>query len=491
MRVRILGVLLGIWVLAGSPAPGQAAPKPPQLPREFRAAWIASVANIDWPSKPGLPVDQQKAELVAMLDRAKQLRLNAVIFQVRPCCDALYLSSMEPWSEYLTGRMGQAPQPYYDPLAFAITEAHRRGLELHAWINPFRALHLSAKSTPAEDHVSRQKPGLVRSYGRQLWLDPGEQATQDHSLAVILDIVRRYDVDGIHIDDYFYPYREKDASGREIPFPDDVSWKRYLARGGKMDREDWRRDNVDRFVERMYREVKTAKRFVKVGISPFGIWRPNNPPGIRGFDPYASIYADARKWLVNGWCDYLAPQLYWPLAKKEQSLPALFKWWTDQSAKGRPVWPGINSTVVGELPASEMVNQIAALRRVKPGSGQIFWNMRSLMNNKSKLVETLQKDSFPDAALVPEAPWLGGKAPAAPKAVYGRSAGETFINWDSTKDPSVSWYAVQSLENGKWTTEILPASRLMWRTSRKVDAVGVSAVVRTGQASKPSVVVVH
>ena len=490
MRAQMLGVLLGIWVLAGSPAPVLAAPKPPPLPREFRAAWIASVANIDWPSKPGLPVDQQKAELVAMLDRAKQLRLNAVIFQVRPGCDALYLSSFEPWSEYLTGRMGQPPRPYYDPLAFAIVEAHRRGLELHAWINPFRALHPSAKSAPADNHVAKQKPGLVRSYGRQLWLDPGDQATQDHSLAVILDIVNRYDIDGIHIDDYFYPYREKDAAGREIPFPDDVSWRRYLARGGKLDRENWRRDNVDRFVERMYRGVKASKRFVKVGISPFGIWRPNNPPGIRGFDPYASIYADARKWLVNGWCDYLAPQLYWPLAKKEQSLPALFRWWTDQSAKGRPVWPGINSTVVGELPASEMVNQIAALRKAKPGSGQIFWNMRSLMNNKADLVATLQRDSFPDAALVPEAAWLGGKAPAAPKAVYGRSAGETIISWDSSKDPAVSWYAVQSRENGKWTTEILPASRLMWRTSRKVDAVGVSAVVRTGHASKPSVVVV-
>ena len=227
-----------------------------------------------------------------------------------------------------------------------------------------------------------------------------------------------------------------------------------------------------------------------MGISPFGIWRPNNPPGIRGFDPYASIYADARKWLVNGWCDYLAPQLYWPLNRKEQSLPALFKWWTEQSSKGRPVWPGINSTVVGELPASEMVNQISALRRVKPGSGQIFWNMRSLMNNKGKLVETLQKHSFPDAALVPELSWLGGKTPSAPEAVYGRSAGETVITWESSTDPSVCWFAVQSREKGRWTTEILPATRLMWRTNRKVDAVAVSAVVRTGQASKPSVVMV-
>lgn len=486
-----MAALLGIWVLAGSGLVARAAaPKPPALPREFRAAWIATVSNIDWPSRPGLPVDQQKAELIAILDRAKALRLNAVIFQVRPGCDALYLSSSEPWSEYLTGRMGQAPQPYYDPLAFAITEAHRRGLELHAWINPFRARHTSAKSPVSENHISNRMPGLVRTYGKQLWLDPGEQATHDYSVAVILDIVKRYDVDGIHIDDYFYPYREKDASGRDIPFPDDASWKRYVAAGGKLERDDWRRNNVDRFVERMYREVKATKRFVKVGISPFGIWRPNNPPGIRGFDAYASIYADARKWLVNGWCDYFAPQLYWPLSRKEQSLPVLFKWWTQQSSKGRHVWPGINSTVVGELPAAEMVNQIAAIRKAKPGAGQIFWNMKSLMNNKARLVETLQKDSFPEAALVPEIPWLGGRNPSQPKAVYGRSGGETVISWESSNDSSVCWYAVQSREKGKWTTEIFPANRLMWRTGRKVDAVAVSAIVRTGQASKPAVVVV-
>lgn len=491
MRVRLLAVILGILVWVGLAVPARAAaPKPPALPREFRAAWIATVSNIDWPSRPGLPVDQQKAELIAILDRAKSLRLNAVIFQVRPGCDALYMSTSEPWSEYLTGRMGQAPQPFYDPLAFAITEAHRRGLELHAWINPFRARHMSAKSPISENHISNRNPGLVRTYGKQLWLDPGEQATHDYSVAVILDIVRRYDVDGIHIDDYFYPYREKDAAGRDLPFPDDDSWKRYVASGGKLDRDDWRRNNVDRFVERMYREVKAAKRFVKVGISPFGIWRPNNPVGIRGFDAYASIYADSRKWLVNGWCDYLAPQLYWPLAKKEQSLPALFKWWDQQSSKGRHVWPGINSTVVGELPATEMVNQIAAIRKTKPGSGEIFWNMKSLMTNKAKLVETLQRDSFPESALVPEISWLGGRSPSAPKAVYGRSGGDTVITWESSTDSAVCWFAVQSREKGKWTTEILPATRLMWRTGRKVDAVAVSAIVRTGQASKPTVVAV-
>src|SRR6185436_17717396 len=239
---------------------------PPAVPREFRGAWVATVGNIDWPSKPGLTTDQQKSELLAILNRAAELRLNAIILQVRPGCDALYASSFEPWSEYLTGTMGQPPKPYYDPLAFAVEEAHKRGLELHAWFNPFRARHLSARSPIAANHISKTRPDLVRQYGKLLWLDPGEPAVQDHSIKVITDVLRRYDVDGVHLDDYFYPYRIRDGEGEHLPFNDAVSWKRYQASGGKLEREDWRRQNIDRFVERLYAAVKTEKPFVKFGI---------------------------------------------------------------------------------------------------------------------------------------------------------------------------------------------------------------------------------
>ena len=193
---------------------------PPKPPREFRGAWIAAVAsNQDWPSKPGLTVAQQKAELIALLDRADQLHLNAIIFQVRPACDALYASPIEPWSERITGTQGKAPQPFYDPLAFAITEAHKRGLELHAWFNPFRATHPLAESRVALNHISKTHPELVRQYGRQSVLDPGEPAAQAYTLAVVMDVVRRYDVDGVVFDDYFYPYPDRDAAGRELNFP--------------------------------------------------------------------------------------------------------------------------------------------------------------------------------------------------------------------------------------------------------------------------------
>jgi uncharacterized lipoprotein YddW (UPF0748 family) len=306
--------------------------KPPIPMREFRAAWVATVANIDWPSRKGLTTAEQKAELLAIVERAAQLKLNAIVFQVRPACDALYASEIEPWSEFLTGTMGKAPEPYYDPLAYVIDEAHKRGIELHAWFNPYRAGHPSAKSPVSARHVTRTHPELVRHYGKQLWLDPGEKEVQEYSLSVVMDVVRRYDVDGVHFDDYFYPYKEIDRSGNEMEFPDEASWKRFGA-GGKLERDDWRRENVNAFVEKVYASIKATKPWVKFGISPFGIWKPENPPQIKGFDAYSKLYADSRKWLMKGWVDYFAPQLYWSIASEEQSFPVLLKWWSQQNSK--------------------------------------------------------------------------------------------------------------------------------------------------------------
>ena len=191
--------------------------------REMRGAWVATVSNIDWPSTNTLSTAEQKSELLAILDRAAELHLNTLIFQVRPGCDALYASDLEPWSEYLTGTMGKAPEPFYDPLAFAIEEAHKRGLELHAWFNPYRARHRSAKSPLSPDHIGVTRPSLVKKYGDELWLDPGEREVQEHSLKVVMDVLERYDVDGIHFDDYFYPYKEKSYSGKDLDFPDDAT----------------------------------------------------------------------------------------------------------------------------------------------------------------------------------------------------------------------------------------------------------------------------
>jgi uncharacterized lipoprotein YddW (UPF0748 family) len=237
---------------------------PPSPLREFRGAWITTVGNIDWPSKPGLTVAEQKAELISLLDRAVQLKLNAVIYQVRPASDAMYASSLEPWSEYVTGTQGRAPTPFYDPLAFAIEEAHQRGLELHAWFNPFRARHFAAKSPVALNHISKTHPEFIRTYSNQLWIDPGEPAARAYVSNVVMDVVKRYDVDGVQFDDYFYPYPEKDAAGREMNFPDDASWRKY-GLPKKLDRVIWRRDNINEFVRTIYESIKAAKPRVKFG----------------------------------------------------------------------------------------------------------------------------------------------------------------------------------------------------------------------------------
>ena len=386
---------------APGPAPGTGAC------REFRGVWVATVGNLDWPSAPGLPSARQKQELVFLFDTLAALHANAVIFQVRPAADALYPSALEPWSEVLSGTQGVAPEPLWDPLAFAIAEAHARGMELHAWFNPSRARPASPLSPAAATHVSRSRPDLVKTYGKQLWLDPGEEDVAARSLAVVLDVVKRYDVDGVHLDDYFYPYPEKDAAGSVQEFPDGASFSKYVASGGVLGREDWRRWNVNRFVKRLHDEVKAAKPSVRVGISPFGIWRHGRPAQVKGFDAYEEISADARTWIQRGWVDYLAPQLYWPIDQKEQSFPALLAWWAAQTPKGSALWPGIAASRVGTSgegkgwPAKEIVEQIRRTRAQPGAVGYILFSARALLENRAGLSTELLKDVWAEPAALP------------------------------------------------------------------------------------------
>ncbi len=358
---------------------------------EFRGAWVATVHNIDWPSKPGLAADAQEAELIAILDRAAALKLNAILLQVRPASDALYASTKEPWSQFLTGTQGTSPG--YDPLEFAIAQAHARGIELHAWINPFRAAS-NASAKLASSHVAKKHPEWVRRYGTQLWVDPGEPAAREYVLGVISDIVRRYEVDGIHIDDYFYPYPVKGVAS----FPDDSTWERYGLKSG-LSRGDWRRENINNFVRSMYSAVKAAKPSVRVGISPFGIWRPGVPVTIEAqLDAYGQLFADSRKWLAEGWCDYLAPQLYWAIEPAKQSFPVLLQWWRAQS-RGTAVWPGIATDRIGSSrPAQEMVDQIELTRRGTNSPGHIHWSMKSLMQNRGGVSDLLRRDAYAEKA---------------------------------------------------------------------------------------------
>jgi uncharacterized lipoprotein YddW (UPF0748 family) len=470
-------------------APGQVTP--PEPPREFRGVWMATVNNIDWPSKPGLPVAQQKTELRGLLERAQQLRLNAILFQVRPGCDALYASSLEPWSDYLTGEMGRAPQPLYDPLQFLVEEAHRRGLELHAWFNPFRARHSAVNSAASRSHISRTRPELVRTYGKQLWLDPGEAAAQDHSLRVILDVVRRYDVDGVHIDDYFYPYPEKDAGGNELDFPDNTSWARYLKSGGKLSKSDWRRNNVDRFVHRLYEDVKAQKSWIKVGVSPFGIWRPGFPSLARGFDAYEKLYADSRRWLASGWMDYCAPQLYWSIAAPNQSYPMLLQWWREQNSMHRHLWPG-NSVYRAGVQPGELESQIRLTRLRTEAPGNLLWSMKPLQQDKGEVGTALARTLYNRPALVPAFPWLDAQSPARPSVSARSSLRGWTVSWQPTSGEAPQLWVFQSRTGLDWNLEILPGSQRSRALSSKEGlptVVAVRAVDRCGNLSSPSVLV--
>jgi uncharacterized lipoprotein YddW (UPF0748 family) len=484
---------------------------PPQLPREFRAAWVATVGNIDWPSKPGLPAAQQKREIVAILDRAQSLHLNAIILQVRTSCDALYPSAYEPWSYYLTGEQGRRPDDDYDPLKMWIAEAHRRGIELHAWFNPFRAKPADAKYALAPWHVSRRTPDLVKSYGGFLWLDPGEPAAQDYTLAVMMDVVRRYDVDGIHIDDYFYPYPLNDpATGKPLDFPDDTSWTRYQQSGGKLSRADWRRDNINHLVRRMYVQTKQLKPWVKVGISPFGIWKPGYPEVVKGFNQYEQLYADAKLWLNEGWCDYFTPQLYWKTTAPSQPYEALLKWWVGENQKGRHAWPGLftsriprPTTAPTTAPATapsdriwspqDIVDQIDVTRHTPGASGHVHFSMITLSEDRQHVDEVLRR-LYAEPALVPASSWLNpsGKKPLSPHCSATRSEQGLYLQWEGD-----AWlWAVQAkYASGAWRTELLPASRhATYVASDGVMGAPVmayiSAVDRLGNQSAPSLAAV-
>ncbi len=419
--------------------------------REFRAVWVATVDNIDWPSKRGIPTEKAMAEMRVILDTAKRLNFNAVILQVRPHADALYNSAIEPWSEYLTGAQGKAPQPYWDPLAYAVQEAHRRGLELHCWFNPYRAWHPAAKGKPAVNYFGLTNPDSVKQYGKYQWMDPADPKVQQRTMAVMLDVAHRYDIDGVHIDDYFYPYKEGDQD-----FPDDRTWKAYKAAGGTKTREEWRRHNVDDFIEHFYTALKKEKKWVKFGISPFGIYRPGIPAGIKaGVDQYADLYADCKKWLNNGWCDYFTPQLYWPIGQTAQSYPVLLKWWMSQNTQSRHMWPGNYTGRTdpgnGNWKAQEVVDQIISTRTNGAG-GNVHFSMKCFLKDWNGIDEALETSVYALPALVPASPWLDNVPPPAPKLLRKTHMnGYLDVFWQSTGEP-IRFYLVSGMQGGQWST---------------------------------------
>ncbi|HLS27210.1 MAG TPA: family 10 glycosylhydrolase [Opitutales bacterium] len=489
MKKPLLFSLLSILIFLLGSEVRASVDEVPEIPREFRAVWIATVANIDWPSNQNLSTEEQKAELIELLDLAAATNLNAVIFQVRPMFDALYQSDLEPWSEYLTGKMGQAPEPYYDPLAFIVEEAHKRGLELHAWFNPYRARYGSAKSEISENHVSQTHPEIVRQYGNFLWADPAEEQTKRMTLDVILDVAKRYDVDGVHIDDYFYPYR---SYGGGADFPDDGPWKEYQEAGGDLSRSDWRRQHVNDFVERFYREVKEQSPLVKVGISPFGIWRPGHPEGIAGMDQYEALYADAKLWLNEGWVDYYTPQLYWEMAREQQSYVRLLEWWVQQNHENRHMWPGNHTNRISNSNSSwdpeEINNQIAATRAQEGATGNVHFSGRAFKRNHQNVIDRLRSGPYAEQALVPASPWLKETPPEKPilSLEADDSSGGFIANWESGDSEDPFLWVIYLKENDEWSWQILPAKSDENRKFNVGNAteIAVSAIDRAGNESE-------
>jgi uncharacterized lipoprotein YddW (UPF0748 family) len=464
--IRVIAFLLSA-LFASAQTYSPAAEKPPAITREFRAAWIATIYNIDWPSAPGLSASSQQAELRLMLDKLAALKMNAVIFQVRPQCDAVYSSEIEPWSASLTGTMGRSPG--YDPLSFCIKEAHARGMEVHAWFNPFRALANSAAPV-APNHITRTLPQITKKYGSMTWCDPASQQARRRATAVILDVVKRYDIDGVHLDDYFYPY----PSGK-LAFAD-----------GKNPAE--RRAYVDSFVSDLYAVVKNQKPHVRVGISPFGIWRPGVPAGIEaGLDSFEELAGDSRKWLKNGWVDYLAPQLYWPISPKKQSFPLLLEWWRQQGS--RPVWPGIATTRIGgpedKRTASEITQQIDLSRKIgKNWNGHLHWSAKSLVRNQGGIATKLAS-TYTQPAAIPPMPWLSTQPPAAPGVSARLEGNSTLIT--CVPDRSTAKLAIQAKINGVWRTVKIAPSGSPSVTIPRAECVAVTALDRFGNFSPPKV----
>ena len=384
--------------------------------REFRGAWIATVANIDWPSKPGLAAVEQQQQFIHQLDMLQSVGCNAVIVQIRPVSDALYESKKEPWCHYLTGRQGEPPFPYYDPLIFMIEEAHKRNMEFHAWFNPFRALMDSKKNANPPSHVTHRHKDWIIAYGGKSYVDPGIPEAREYVIDVINDVVKRYDIDAVHLDDYFYPYR---VPGQQ--FGDATSYAKY---GKGSNKEDWRRDNVSRFITLLNTTIKSEKPWMKLGISPFGVWRnksqdPEGSDTRGGQTTYDDLYADVLMWLQKGWIDYLMPQLYWEHDHKAAPFSVLQPWWTDHCYK-RHVYYGLGlyrMTTAKSGPwanANELLWQLRDIRKGCPNSGYAFYSSSCFGKIKAPIMDSLRNGHARYPALVPPMPWLDKDAPAPP-----------------------------------------------------------------------------
>lgn len=378
-----------------------------QAKPEFRGVWVATVDNIDWPSKGNFNSDSQKIEFIRLLDMHQRNGLNALIVQIRPVTDAFYPSPYEPWSEFLTGTQGLPPVPYYDPLEFMIAETHKRGMAFHAWMNPYRAVFNITTSSIASNHITKIHPEWFLTYGDKRYFDPGSKETQQYFSNVVKDVVSRYAIDAIHFDDYFYPYK---IPGKE--FPDNESFGKY---GMGMTKDDWRRSNTDSIISKLSIIIKKENPKCQFGISPFGVWRNESKDPVNGSKTngaqtnYDDLYADILLWLRKGWIDYVAPQLYWEFGHKIAPYEILLDWWSKHTYGkncyiGLGIYRANSNTAWKDL--TQIPRMIDALRNTPNIQGMVFFSSKTFDKNPNGWSDTLRLNYFNEPAKLPDMPWL-------------------------------------------------------------------------------------
>lgn len=418
--------------------------------REFRAAWVATIANIDWPSRKDLTPAQQKQEIIHLFDLLKKNNFNAVIVQIRSAADAMYQSKYEPWSRYLTGTQGMAPYPFYDPLEFMVDEAHKRCLEFHAWFNPYRALTNAYRNPNPPNHITKTHPSWFVNYGKKKYFNPGLPEVQEYCLKIVKDVVRRYDIDAVHMDDYFYPYRIGKSE-----FPDLYTYRRFNK--NNLSRDDWRRENVNQLVKKLNREIKHIKPYVKFGISPFGVWRNASVDSVRGSQTragqtnYDDLFADVLLWQEKGWIDYCMPQLYWETGHKAADFGTLIAWW-NRNAYNRHIYIGHGIyKLAGRRPVwnnlKEIEHQIDETRHFKNIQGSAFYSIKFLKKNIYGINQMFQDRAYPSPALLPKMNWINGEVLPTPRVQIQHSTnGLKMLKW---RNNGKQQFAVYEIENSR------------------------------------------
>jgi uncharacterized lipoprotein YddW (UPF0748 family) len=470
--------------------------------REMRAVWMATVANIDWPSASNLSSDQQQKEFIELLDLCKEYNMNTVVFQIRPAADAFYNSAFEPWSQWLTGKQGKRPEPYYDPLEFVSVECRKRGLDLHVWINPYRAVSDINSNRTSPNHLSNTHPDWFITYGKTKIFDPALPQTRDFVAKVVSDIVRRYDIDAIHMDDYFYPYR---IDGLEIP--DNKSFRTYSRGYAANQRDDWRRNNVDLIVKQLHDSIKSIKPWVEFGISPFGVWRNSSkdPAGSNtkaGQTNYDDLFADVLKWQREKWIDYVTPQVYWEIGKTIADYAVIAEWWS-RNTFGTQLY-------IGQAPykidpeakekswqsADEIINQVKLNRKYPEIAGSMYYSAKFMRKNPLNIQQKLLSSYYRYPALTPLNARIEPVVAQDPADVkYSADNGKLQLSWE--KGVNTKSFVIYQFK--KWqrinikkpqrifltTTDNVVTYALDSRTNPRRFKYAVTAVSLSNQESNP------